>query len=161
MKKKCSAAHEVRKPSGEKVGAFGHNKRRRGAPALVRSTRVFRSWYKEFRMMSVLARMWKEEDGVLSFEWVLLVTLLTIGIVGGLAAARDAIIDELGDVGQAMLALDHSMTISFPLSSIVHDSSDISSASSSAFTDAAAFTDCSRDAFNEGQAPRELDDNPS
>ena len=46
--------------------------------------------------MKVLSRMWKEEDGVLSFEWVMLVTLLTIGIVSGLTGARDAIIDELG-----------------------------------------------------------------
>jgi hypothetical protein len=46
-----------------------------------------------------------DRDGVLAFEWVLLVTLLTIGIVSGLAGAPDAIIDELGDVAQAMLAL--------------------------------------------------------
>jgi len=109
-------------------------------------------------MMQKLNQLWREDDGVLSFEWTLLVTLLTFGIVGGLAAARDAIIDELGDVAQAMLALDHSMTIDFPLSVIVHDASDVSSASDSAFTDAAAFTDCARDASNEGQAPRVLED---
>ena len=109
-------------------------------------------------MMQKLNQLWREDDGVLSFEWTLLVTLLTLGIVGGLAASRDAIIDELGDVAQAMLALDHSMTIDFPLSVIVHDNSDISSASDSSFIDAAAFTDCARDASNEGQAPRSLDD---
>ena len=59
-------------------------------------------------MKSTIKRMWNEDDGVLSFECVLLVTLLTIGIVSGLAGARDAIIDELGDVAQAMLALDQS-----------------------------------------------------
>ena len=42
-------------------------------------------------MKSLLGRMWKEEDGVLTFEWVLLVTLLTIGVVSGIAGARDAI----------------------------------------------------------------------
>jgi Flp pilus assembly pilin Flp len=109
-------------------------------------------------MMQKLNQLWREDDGVLSFEWTLLVTLLTFGIVGGLAATRDAIIDELGDVAQAMLALDHSMTIDFPLSAIVHDASDVSSASDSAFTDAAAFTDCARDVSNEGQAPRALED---
>jgi len=112
-------------------------------------------------MMKKLNQLWREDDGVLSFEWTLLVTLLTFGIVGGLAASRDAIIDELGDAAQAMLALDQSMTIDFPLSVIVHNNSDISSASDSAFTDAAAFTDCARDTSNEGQAPRQLDDNPS
>jgi Flp pilus assembly pilin Flp len=104
-------------------------------------------------MKKVLARMWKEEDGVLSFEWVLLVTLLTIGIVSGLAGARDAIIDELGDVAQAMLALDQSYTIDFPLAVIVHTPTTTSSASDSAFTDAMFYVDCIRNA-----APTSSDD---
>ena len=93
--------------------------------------------------MKCLTNMWKEEDGVLSFEWVLLVTLLTIGVVGGLAAARDAIIDELGDVAQAMLALDQSYTITDPLFVHVHDVLE-SGAANSAFVDAAAYDDCTR-----------------
>ncbi|HZN35329.1 MAG TPA: hypothetical protein VFB80_15980 [Pirellulaceae bacterium] len=100
--------------------------------------------------MKVLSRMWKEEDGVLSFEWVMLVTLLTIGIVSGLTGARDAIIDELGDVAQAMLALDQSYTISFPLDVDVHID-DPSSASDSGFTDAALFVDCAREEAPPGQ----------
>lgn len=103
-------------------------------------------------MKNVLSRMWKEEDGVLSFEWVLLVTLLTIGIVSGISAARDAIIDELGDVAQAMLALDQSYTIDFPLNVDVH-TVDASSASDSAFTDALIYTDCARTAAPIGQGP--------
>lgn len=102
-------------------------------------------------MKKVLARVWMEEDGVLSFEWVLLVTLLTIGIVSGLSAARDAIIDELGDVAQAMLALDQSYTISFPLDIDVH-TSDSSSASDSAFTDAFIYVDCGRTTLPVGQS---------
>lgn len=103
-------------------------------------------------MKMVLSRMWKEEDGVLSFEWVLLVTLLTIGIVAGLSAARDAIIDELGDVAQAMLALDQSYTIDFPLDIDVH-TIDATSASDSAFTDALIYTDCGRTTAPVGQGP--------
>jgi Flp pilus assembly pilin Flp len=76
-------------------------------------------------------RIWREDDGVLSFEWTLLVTLLTLGIVGGLAAARDAVIDEMGDVAQAMLALDH-------------NPDDPSSASDSSFVDALIYSDCAR-----------------
>src|SRR5437764_14652705 len=102
-------------------------------------------------MKCVMSRMWKEEDGVLSFEWVLLVTLLTFGIVSGLAGARDAIIDELGDVAQAMLALDQSYTITFPLLVQVHDPA-VSSASDSAFTDALNFLDCGRATTPVGQA---------
>jgi Flp pilus assembly pilin Flp len=93
--------------------------------------------------MKVAMRMWKEEDGVLSFEWVLLVTLLTIGIVSGVAAARDAIIDELGDVAEAMLALDQSYTIDDPLQVQVHAAT-TSAASDSSFVDAMLFTDCGR-----------------
>jgi hypothetical protein len=55
-----------------------------------------------------LERIWREDEAVLSFEWVLLLTLLTIGIVGGLAAARDAIIDELGDIAEAAICIDQS-----------------------------------------------------
>jgi Flp pilus assembly pilin Flp len=102
-------------------------------------------------MTKTISQLWREDDGVLSFEWTLLVTLLVLGVVGGLSAARDAIIDELGDVAQAMLALDHSMTIDFPLLIVVHDASDPSSASDSSFTDALAYTDCDRATAPAGQ----------
>jgi Flp pilus assembly pilin Flp len=100
-------------------------------------------------------RIWNEEDGFLTFEWVLLVTLLTFGIVSGLAGARDAIIDELGDVAQAMLAVDQSFTIDFPLEVIVHAPT-TSGASDSEFVDAADYIDCNRLIAPVGQG-RELD----
>ena len=93
--------------------------------------------------MKVLSKMWKEEEGVLTFEWVLLVTLLTIGVVGGIAAARDAIIDELSDVAEAMLALDQSYRIDAPLHVDVHAVS-TSNASDSQFIDTMAFNHCER-----------------
>ena len=94
-------------------------------------------------MKVCLSRLWKEEDGVLSFEWVLLLTLLVIGIVSGVAAARDAIVDELGDVAQAMLAVDQSYRVSFPLNVDVHAPS-TTAASDSGFVDGADFADCDR-----------------
>src|SRR5262245_41656731 len=66
-------------------------------------------------MSDSMKRLWREDDGVLSFEWTLLVTLLVLGVVAGLAGARDAVIDELGDAAQAMLSLDNSFTIDWPL----------------------------------------------
>ncbi|MDA7950308.1 MAG: hypothetical protein MPJ24_02385 [Pirellulaceae bacterium] len=93
-----------------------------------------------------LSKLRKSEKGVLTFEWVLLVTLLTIGIVSGVAAARDAIIDELGDVSQAMVALDQSYRIDLPLAVTVHTRS-FSGASNSAFVDAAIYEDCGRVGF--------------
>jgi hypothetical protein len=61
--------------------------------------------------MSQLKRVWTEDEGVLTFEWILLITVLVIGIVGGLSAVRDALITELGDVSEAMISLDQSYTI--------------------------------------------------
>lgn len=72
-------------------------------------------------MKSLLNRAWREDEGVLTFEWILLITLLTIGIVGGISAVRDAVITELGDVAQAMVALDQSYLILAPWEIAVAD----------------------------------------
>ena len=94
-------------------------------------------------MLRILIGAWTEDEGVLAFEWVLLTTLLVIGIVSGLTGARDAIIDELGDVAEAMLALDQSYTIVPPLAVNVHVANNSASANSK-FVDFAVFTDCAR-----------------
>lgn len=62
-------------------------------------------------MKRALKQIWNEDEGVLTFEWILLITVLVIGIVGGLSAARDAILDELGDVAGAVVAVDQSYTV--------------------------------------------------
>ena len=103
-------------------------------------------------MLNIARQLWTEEDGVLSFEWTLLLTLVVIGVVAGLAGARDAIIDELGDAAQAMLALDDSYTLDQPLAIIVDINGPAEppaavqpgSATGSSFTDAQSFTDCAR-----------------
>ena len=56
----------------------------------------------------------------LSFEWTVLTSLLTVGVVSGIASVRDAVIDEMGDVAQAMVALDQSYYIQPPLAAQVH-----------------------------------------
>lgn len=63
----------------------------------------------------------KDESGVLTFEWILLLTVLVIGIVGGLSAVRDAYIDELGDTAEAMTSLDHTYWIEPPLLASIDD----------------------------------------
>jgi Flp pilus assembly pilin Flp len=65
-------------------------------------------------MRAMLERMWRGDEGVLTFEWILLITVLVIGIVGGLSAVRDAMITELGDVAQSMIAVDQSYTVLAP-----------------------------------------------
>lgn len=37
-------------------------------------------------------------SGMLTFEWILLISLLVIGIIGGLSAVRNALICELNDL---------------------------------------------------------------
>ena len=59
-------------------------------------------------MHMLATQIWTEDDGVLTFEWTLLVVVLVFGIVGGLAAARDAMIDEMGDMAEAIIAFDQS-----------------------------------------------------
>jgi Flp pilus assembly pilin Flp len=108
--------------------------------------------------MQRLRQMWNEEDGVLSFEWTLLLTLLTLGIVGGLAAARDAVIDEMGDVAEAAQGIDQSYSLA-PISFTFGAPGDPFffefTSSGSSFEEVAAdavFTDCARSTFVGGQA---------
>ncbi len=56
-------------------------------------------------------RVWYQDRGVLTFEWILLITVLVIGIVGGISAVRDAVIDELGDVAGAVVNIDQSYSV--------------------------------------------------
>ena len=99
-------------------------------------------------MKKLLWKMWHETDGVLSFEWTLLTSLLTVGVVSGVTAVRDSTIDEFGDLSQAMLSLDQSYYIDAPLVIGVHDGYYFnrypSAASDSRFLDAMAYQDCGR-----------------
>ena len=62
-------------------------------------------------MSGLVGRVWRQQEGGLTFEWILLITVLVIGIVGGLSAVRDAVISELGDVAGAAVHLDQSYTV--------------------------------------------------
>jgi Flp pilus assembly pilin Flp len=107
--------------------------------------------------MKRLLGMWREQDGVLSFEWTLLLTLLTIGIVGGLAAARDAIIDELGDVAEAAQGIDQSFSLAAQMIDFDGDGTIDFTTNASSFTEISGvdnvFTDCDRSTFPIGQGP--------
>lgn len=118
--------------------------------------------------MKLLHSLWHEEEGVLSFEWTLLLTLLTIGIVSGLTAARDAIIDELGDVAEAAQAFDQSYTLAAIVVMIDTDGDGIDDTtifetSASSFLETAedrVYSDCTRTEFL-GQVPQHVTDDPS
>ena len=55
-----------------------------------------------------MKRFMNDESGVLTFEWILLITILVIGVICGLAAVRDALDVELCDVAQAIGSIDQS-----------------------------------------------------
>jgi len=63
----------------------------------------------------MLKRLWREDEGILTFEWILLLTVLVIGVIGGVGAIRDAIIHEAQGVVGAMVALDQSYYLAQPL----------------------------------------------
>jgi hypothetical protein len=72
---------------------------------------------KQISMIQFPVSVWRwlyaaasEDDGVLSFEWTIIAVLIVFGIVGGLAAARDVIIDELGDMGEAIVSFNQSFS---------------------------------------------------
>jgi hypothetical protein len=44
--------------------------------------------------------------GVLTFEWILLISLLVIGVIGGLSAVRNSLLCELGDLSECIRAID-------------------------------------------------------
>jgi hypothetical protein len=105
--------------------------------------------------MKRLLSIWREDDGVLSFEWTLILTLLTIGVVGGLAAARDAIIDELGDLAEAAQGIDQSFSLAAQAIDFDGDGDIDFTTDASLFVETAAdaaFTDCGRTSFVGGQA---------
>lgn len=109
-------------------------------------------------MKRFLNQAWQEEDGVLTFEWVMILTLVVIGVVGGLAAARDGIIDELGDIAQATISFDQSFSL--PGLDLNNDSDfdDPGEYPPSSYTDIAAeFVDCARGTFT---AQPDEDDGP-
>jgi uncharacterized protein YjiS (DUF1127 family) len=87
-----------------------------------------------------LALHWRRRASIRDLHRLGDCELRDIGIDRG---GIDAIIDELGDTAEVMLAVDQSYHIAFPLVAAVH-AANASGSSDSTFTDAAAFTDCGR-----------------
>ena len=48
----------------------------------------------------------KQRRGVLTLEWILLITVLIIGVIGGLGAVRNAMNSELLDLAEAIEAIN-------------------------------------------------------
>ena len=48
----------------------------------------------------------RQRRGVLTLEWILLITVIVIGIIGGLGAVREATNGELKDLAEAITAIN-------------------------------------------------------
>jgi hypothetical protein len=61
----------------------------------------------------MLLRLWNDEVGfVISFELMLVATILVIGMIVGLVTIRDQLIQELGDVAAAIAGVNQSYSYS-------------------------------------------------
>jgi Flp pilus assembly pilin Flp len=59
--------------------------------------------------MTLVKRFWNDEAGaVLTAEFVLLATVLGIGLITGIATLRDALLTELADLAAAITTMDPS-----------------------------------------------------
>ena len=59
--------------------------------------------------MQLLRALWKDQRGaVISAEMILVATIVVIGLIVGLTSYRDALVQELGDSGSSVGALDQS-----------------------------------------------------
>lgn len=60
-------------------------------------------------MRQLMSRLWTDDAGaLLAVEWVFVATILIIGSITGLVAVRQAIITELEEFAEAILALSTS-----------------------------------------------------
>ena len=61
----------------------------------------------------MLLRLWNDEVGfVISFELMLVATILLIGMIVGLATIREQLVQELGDVAAAIAGSNQSFSYS-------------------------------------------------
>ncbi len=61
----------------------------------------------------LLAKLWNDDSGALiATEWVFVATILVLGIITGLVAVRQAVISELEEFANAVLALNQSFSFS-------------------------------------------------
>jgi hypothetical protein len=64
-------------------------------------------------MRDLLFRLWADDCGALiATEWVFVATILVLGAITGLVSVRQAVIAELTDFANAVLALNQSYSFS-------------------------------------------------
>jgi hypothetical protein len=63
--------------------------------------------------MRPMRKLWNDDCGALiATEWVFVATILVLGVITGLVAVRQAVISELTEFAQAVMALNQSFSFS-------------------------------------------------
>lgn len=57
-------------------------------------------------VVAKLKNFWTNVDGVQTLEYILLTSLVGIGLIAAMATVRDALINELGDLAAAINAIN-------------------------------------------------------
>jgi Flp pilus assembly pilin Flp len=61
---------------------------------------------------AIWARFWSDDDGaILAIEWLFYVTIIVLGLVVGYTGLRDAVVTELTETGNAIMALSQGYII--------------------------------------------------
>lgn len=67
----------------------------------------------------LLRQLYRDEDGVVALsDYVLLVTIVAIGAIVGLVTLRDAVVQELGDIGIGLENLQQNYTVSMTFATV-------------------------------------------
>lgn len=53
-------------------------------------------------MRQVFSRLWKDEDGIVALEYLLVATIIGLGLITGLVAVRQALVTELVELAAAI-----------------------------------------------------------
>lgn len=64
----------------------------------------------------MIKRIWNDDEGVLTLEWILLLSLIVIGVIVAISSVRDALTDQLHGLTGAISSLDTSYNIPPPVS---------------------------------------------
>lgn len=61
-----------------------------------------------------MEKFFRDETGNLTLEWIFMLSLLVLGIAGGIASVRNAMILEAGDDAGAAVSLNASYSVAAP-----------------------------------------------
>lgn len=58
-----------------------------------------------------ILQLWREQDGGLTFEWIILTSLLVLSVIAATGTMLDSLVNELGDLSGAIVSINQSVTV--------------------------------------------------